>query len=182
MKRVLTALALFVATPLVAGDAIVPSDKQLGNMIYENVEAASFQLKQGRYVGEPYKEDAPDRLEVTLLEELTMRGDLNEDGVDDAAVILETTTGSDRRKYWLSAATGRYGRPASFGSLLLGDRLELLESGIEDGNIELRTAEYAKTDRECPTQLWIKRWAVVDGELKPTAAYVVGQRECSATE
>ena len=161
------------------GKASVPSDKQLANTIFENIEAESFQLKKGRFTGEPYSEKGPERLEVELLKDRTIRGDLNEDGVDDAAVILSATTGSERRRFWLSAVTGRYGHPASFGSLLLGERMEVIEGKIEGGQIKLKIAEFVLLDTECPAQIWSKHWAVMDGVLTPSASFVAGRRECA---
>jgi len=173
-------LAVCAAGHSVAADdrASVPSDKQLANTIYENIEAESFQLKKGRFKGEPYSENGPDRLMVELLKDRTLRGDLNEDGVDDAAVFLSTSTGGERRRLWLSAVTGRYGYPASFGSLPLGDRMEVLEGKIESGQIQLKIAEFAEKDADCPAQIWSKQWAVMDGVLTPSGAWVVDQREC----
>ena len=148
------------------GGAIAPTREQLSNMIYEGIEGQSFTLTNGAYQGEPAVAGGASRLEVTLLDELTRFANLDDDGVEDAAVLLAESSGGSGSRVWVCAVTGHTGEPASYGCDRVGDRPQIRSFAIRDRFIHLDLVAHGPLDPMCcPTRSWIKEWGIVEGKL-----------------
>ncbi len=80
-------------------------------------------------------------------------GDLNNDGIDDAAVILENVTGGSGCFLDLVAVYNINGNPKSAASIGLGDRVRIKDIVIKNGLIELKMLSHAEDDGQCcPTK------------------------------
>lgn len=112
--------------------------------------------------GEYREAAAPDSATETVVQlERYARGDLNGDGVDDAAVILVTDPGGSGIFRDVVAVLNRDGMPAPAASALLGDRIKLLSLDIVDGEIVVGMYRHGPEDPMCcPTQQVTRTYAL----------------------
>jgi uncharacterized lipoprotein YbaY len=127
MTRTLTKnIAAATVAMAVALSSIVPSfaaagaltNEQLANATYPIPDApsGSVQLKDGKY------SDEASRYSVDLVSPQG-RGDLNADGVEDAAVHLAVGTGASGVFSYLAAVLNDNGAPKALPAVFLGDRI-----------------------------------------------------------
>ncbi|MFC1717277.1 hypothetical protein ACFL6S_26690 [Candidatus Poribacteria bacterium] len=115
-----------------------------GQYRVENFEGI-IQLRDGRYEGEPYVEGAASR-PVFILSDLSALGDLNGDGVEDAAAILVGNFGGSGTFYYLRAVINQMGKPMDVAGALLGDRIRLESIRISEGMITIGMVEHGQGD------------------------------------
>lgn len=116
--------------------------------------------------GQAEEEIAPgsaSKLVVTLIEP-TAFGDLNGDGVDDAAVLLASNSGGSGTFIDLHAVLNEAGEPVDAASTLLGDRVQVNSLTIADGQIVVDMITQGPDDPMCcPTQP-VQRTYVLEGD------------------
>jgi hypothetical protein len=99
---------------------------------------------------------------------LNASGDLNGDGVDDAAVILASNTGGSGVFYHLAAVINRNGTPQHVASVLLGDRVKIEAMSIRSGTITLDMVVQGPQDPMCcPTQKTRQSYRLEGDKLTP---------------
>jgi heat shock protein HslJ len=150
-----------------------PTPEQLANLTYYDVIVAEpVELLDGHWVGPPFVEGGSERPMVELIREPVAFGDLNGDGADDAAVLLAESSGGSGTRIWVSTAGVLLDRPTCFGSALVGDRPQIRSMQIDKrGWIRLEVVDAGPRDPVCcPTKLWTKEWALVEGELMQVSA------------
>ena len=130
----LTAL-LLTAFSFVAAPANALSPEQLNNAIYQGIYDEPVQLENGKYEGDPFQEGGASRPSVTLVETLTAFGDLDGDGVEDAAIVLVEDSGGSGTFLYLAAVLNREEQPFNQATLLLGDRVNVKSIEIEDQQV-----------------------------------------------
>jgi heat shock protein HslJ len=136
-------------------------------------ESGTTTLTDGRYEGEPYVEGGATRLVVTLVEPIAF-GDLDGDGVDDAAVILVASPGGSGAFYSLEAVRNEGGEPVHLASYSLGDRAQIESLAIEGEKIVLKMVTHGPDDPMCcPTQQVEQTYALQGNELVQTASQIV---------
>ena len=93
------------------------------------------------------------RPEVWRLHDLIAFGDLDNDGVDDAAVVLSYNGGGSGTFYSLLAVVNENGAPLHVASIGLGDRIRLNSLAITAGVITVKMVAHGPNDGLCcPTQ------------------------------
>lgn len=101
----------------------------------------------------PIVEGSASTMKVTLLEEAVAFGDLNGDGVEDAAAVMTVDMGGSGTFYHLVAILNRDGQPEQTASHLLGDRIQVKSIGVEAGEITMEMVWAGPEDPMCcPTQ------------------------------
>jgi uncharacterized lipoprotein YbaY/LysM repeat protein len=160
------------------------SSEQLANATYQGIYDEPVQLTDGEYVGEPFVEGGASRPTVTLLDQFTARGDLNGDGVDDAAVVLAENSGGSGTFIYLAAVVNQDGMPVNQATVLLGDRAQIDSLAIENGEIVVSMVTHGPDDPMCcPTQQAIKTYQLQGDQLVETSSQVVaseaGEAEAS---
>lgn len=165
------------ATPQRAAVAgATPNLEQIGNMSFGGIYDAPVRLAGGKYEGEPFVEGAASRPTVWLVDRLFRFGDLDADGVDEAAVLLAESSGGSGSMLYVAAAGVRDGEPVNLGTALVGDRTQVLALEVEDGRIRLDVVEHGPQDAACcPTQLSTRRWSLEGQALIEQAAQVTGK-------
>ncbi|MCB0055055.1 MAG: hypothetical protein KDE24_36500, partial [Caldilinea sp.] len=126
------ALPAFAAAPQQDG-GLTPD--ALANATYQSDYAANGEITL--VDGQAEEEIAPgsaSKLVVTLIEP-TAFGDLNGDGIDDAAVLLASESGGSGTFIDLHAVLDEDGAPVDAASAFLGDRVQVNSLVIEDGVI-----------------------------------------------
>lgn len=107
-------------------DGIWPNIQDLANSPYLDADGNYVPLGQG----------------VKLVEADTSFGDLNADGLDDAAVIVDKPTPSGTPNYYLAAMLNQNGILFNIADLPLGTSTNIIAHSIKDGQIILDGAHY----------------------------------------
>jgi hypothetical protein len=102
--------------------------------------------------GEYQEEIAPgsaSKLVILMMPDKYAFGDLNGDGVDDAAVILATSGGGSGTFISLEAVINEAGTPKDVASTPLGDRTQISSVVIDDGKITVDMVTHGPNDPMC---------------------------------
>ena len=128
----------------------------------------TVQLSDGHY------EYTPDRITVGLIPDHTACGDATGDGSDDGVAYLWANTGGSGVFVYLAVVSAGTGASANIATLLLGDRIKLLSTAIDDGQITLEAIVQGPDDPFCcPTQQVVQVYALQDGRLVETESRIV---------
>lgn len=139
---------------------------QLANAAYssEYAPAGTITLSDGQAEVELAPGSAS-KLVVTLIEP-TAFGDLNGDGVDDAAVLLASDSGGSGAFIDLHAVLDDNGAPVDTASTFLGDRIQVNSLTIEAGVITVNMVTHGPNDPMCcPTVEQTLRFQLIDDAL-----------------
>jgi len=121
-------------------------------------------LKNGRHEERAQPDGAPDF--VIKLSDNIAFGDLNNDGVKDAAVILITSGGGSGSFRELIAVLNRSGSPRQVASHSLGDRTDIKSISIRSGVIFVDLIRHGPNDPMCcPTVREVKKFKLNAGKL-----------------
>jgi Immunoglobulin-like domain of bacterial spore germination len=114
----------------------------------------SYQLTDGKYtLGDP---TVTGYVEVTLLDTYAF-GDLNEDGVNDAAIVLAENFGGTGVFVSVNAVLNDGGQPRHAASSMIDDRPQIGNLDIRDGEIVLDAVVHAFDDPACCPELSVTR-------------------------
>ena len=106
-----------------------------------------------------------DYLLVTLLDQVAV-GDLNADGVPDAAVILAENSGGSGIFESLVIMLNQNGTPVQSATSLLGDRIKIIALTIQDGEIHLESLVQGPNDpMSSPSQVLSSVYRFSQGAL-----------------
>ncbi len=138
----------------------------LQNASYQGIYNELVQLTDGQYEGEPFVPGGASRPTVTFHPEVYAFGDLNGDGVDDAAVILIENSGGSGSFIYLAAVISEGGAPVNVATQFVSDREQVQAIIIEDGEITLNMVTHGPDDPMCcPTQEVTKRYQLQGDQL-----------------
>ena len=138
-----------VASVLYTAPAQGLSLQALGSATYQGVYEEPVQLTEGTYTGEPFVEAGASRPTVMFVDQFVAYGDLNGDGVGDAAVILAENSGGSGVFVYLVAVINQDGTPVNVATQLLGDRVDLKSVIIKDGEIVVNMITQGPDDPFC---------------------------------
>ncbi len=153
-----------VATPL--------TEEALRNAEYRSEwpDDGVAQLVNGEY-RKPIMEGSATELVIRLVD--VAFGDLDGDGIADAAVILVTNPGGSGTFYDLVAVLNRDGEPEHIATIALGDRAQIQALSVESGQITVRMITHGPDDPMCcPTQEVEQIYALQGDKLAQTASQV----------
>jgi hypothetical protein len=118
-------------------------------------------LSNGVYVA-----PSPAGPRITLLEETVRFGDLNGDGREDAALVLNSDTGGTGQFRTLVAVLDQGGVPVHVASASLGDRVRITSITVQGGTITVDLVTHGPQDPLCcPTLQKVVRYRLVGGQL-----------------
>jgi hypothetical protein len=143
------------------------SNGTLRNADYQapHVAGGVMRLSDGRFDG-PHAIDP--RVTVrTMLIGAPGRGDLDGDGVPDAAVVLVTSTGGAQVYYEVAAVLNDKGNPVHAATAPIGDRIRFQWVNIRNGEIQVELFTHGEKDPACcPTKKVIRRFRLEPGWLR----------------
>jgi len=97
-------------------------------------------------------------------------GDLDSDGVDEAAAVLVTQTGGAATFVDLAVMRNKRGTPRFLTGVNLGDRVRVDGLTIKAGVVEVKLVQHGDADDMCcPTEHVTYRWELIEGALVPLA-------------
>jgi hypothetical protein len=138
--------------------------EDVGNLTYAGIYTDAVTLENGTYIGEPFVPGSASRPTVTLGQVAV--GDLNGDGVQDAAVVLKENSGGSGNFVYLAAVIDDAGSMSNVATALLGDRWEINNLAITDGHITLDALRPGSNDPLCcPSEKVSQRYMLQDGQL-----------------
>lgn len=126
----------------------------LNNTNYHIGELGTIRLDNGKFTHR-YGEGATQIHQVTV--EKIALGDLNNDGLDDAAVVLAWQNGGSGTFKHLVAIRNSSGLPQQMDSILLGDRVQVSAISIADGEVALEELTFGSRDPMCCPSLKVKQ-------------------------
>jgi hypothetical protein len=164
-------VALFVVTlAFVAGCGGEPEPltaESLKNAEYQGIYDGPVNLTEGKYEGEPFVEGGASRPLVVFVEPYAF-GDLDGDGVYDAAVLLVENSGGSGSFVYLAAVLNQNGKAVNEATTLLGDRAQVEELAIDEGKIDVKMLTHGPEDPMCcPSQESSETYTLVGDELVP---------------
>ena len=167
-----------ICIPKVEGTAVVSgalSENALKNATYQGIYDDPVTLTDGKYEGEPFVEGSAMRPTLTYVD--AAWGDLTGDGVDDAVVFLAEASGGSGVFTYLAAVVDQDGQPVNAASVMVGDRTDINELKIENGEIVAKILTQGPDDPMCcPTQNMIKKYALQGDQLAETYSEVVDNK------
>lgn len=136
----------------------------LKNAAYQGIYAGPVQLADGKYEGKPFVEGGASRPTVTFIDPFFAFGDLNGDGVEDAAVTLAENSGGSGTFIYLAAVVLQDGAPVNVATQLLGDRVQIKSMTVEAGEVVVTLATFAADDPLCcPSLEETRRYRLQEG-------------------
>ncbi|MFN8458965.1 MAG: WG repeat-containing protein [Anaerolineae bacterium] len=112
-----------------------------------------------------YDESSASEFAVKLVEP-TAFGDLNQDGLDDAAAILAVDGGGSGTFYYLAAVINEQGQPKNRGILALGDRSQIKSVTIDAGQVVVNMVISGPQDAASSPTLEVTRtYTLTNGKL-----------------
>lgn len=136
---------------------------ELRNATYQHEfpKDGQAQLQDGTY--EEAIEGSASKISITMMD-LVAYGDLNGDGIWDAAVVLEASGGGSGTFRTLEAVINGDGAPVHVASILLGDRVQLEELMIADQYIRVQMVTHGEGDGMCCPTLRVVQLYQLEGE------------------
>ena len=142
------------------------TSEQLKNASYRDIYEEPITLTDGLWEGEPMGEGDAARPTVNYVDGQTLFGDLDGDGVDDAAVFLLDWGGGTGNFTWVSEQLNQDGQPVDAGAVMVGDRIMVRSAAIEDGQIVIDIIGEGPGDAACcKSHKMTMTYALQDGQL-----------------
>jgi heat shock protein HslJ len=152
-----------------------PTAEEAANATYEGLGAGTVTLVNGVWEGEPAAPGATSRPRVQIVPGFHLVGDLESDGAEDAVVLLSTSTGGSGTFDYLAVLRRRGESPMNIGTADLGDRVQVLDARIANGQLVVDVIRPGPNDaRCCPTEKARLTFVQGDGGLRSTGSQIVG--------
>ena len=135
-------------------------------------------LSAGEWHGEPLVEAGASRPGAGLVDDFTVNGDLNGDGVDETVVLLWTNSGGSGTFDYI-AVMGRdsSGEPVNLATAVLGDRVGIRAAWILNGRIIVDAIQAGPDDAACcPGQKIRRSFTLEDGALNEQETEDLGRQ------
>ena len=162
-KLCIPVLSVPAATPVGATTTGRLTVDVLMNATYVGVYDQPVTLTDGKYEGEPFSADSPMRPTVTMVDRLIAYGDLNGDGVEDAAVILVENSGGSGVFNYVAAVLNVGGMPVNPAVQALGDRVQIKSMVIDGSRITTEIVTQGPDDPFCCPTLLLRQTFQVQG-------------------
>jgi heat shock protein HslJ len=147
----------------------------LGNATYVGIYDQPITLENGRYVGEPFAPGGASRPTLTLISPLTVSGDLDGDGKQEAAALLVAESGGTGDFLYLAVMALTKSEARNLATAFLGNRVQVRQMSIADGQIQVDMLVAGDEDAAAfPASKARKSFALKGGALRETAAVDLG--------
>ncbi|MCX7099113.1 MAG: META domain-containing protein [Methylococcales bacterium] len=145
-------------------------DTVLNNTSYHIGELGTIRLSNGEFKKQ-YGEGATEMNQVNL--EKIAIGDLNGDGLADAAVILAWQNGGSGTLKYLVAVKNAFGLAQQIDSIFIGDRPQIHSLTINDGTVALNATLHGPQDPQCcPTLQVTQHYALQANKWRQTSGQI----------
>lgn len=161
----------FIPTSELPTPTLLPDVQRLSMLLIENAQFSSplwgtFHLTNGIYYRTPSEPNASPEIYSTKLFEPIAYGDLNADGVEDVAVILQTHNGGNGDTKELAALLNQNGQPHNVSTVDIGSPVAVEGLQIQSGKIVVTGRTLGPNDPLCcPSQLTTLQFHLQSGQL-----------------
>lgn len=159
----------------VAPTAEPPSMDELSNAIFTGILDNPVQLTDGSWQGEPFVEGGVSAPAVGLVQSFHLSADLTGDGASEAVVLLWTSSGGSGTFDHMAVVGHTADGISTLGTAELGDRVQVREGRIANGQIAIDVVQAGEEDAACcPTELATRTWTMEPGGLTEVSTAVTG--------
>ncbi|MCB0124092.1 MAG: META domain-containing protein, partial [Caldilineaceae bacterium] len=159
----------------------MPAGEMLGidalkNATYSGIyDEGPVMLTDGLYEGEPFVAGGAARPRIEYIDGGERFGDLDGDGVADAAVVLVESAGGSGVFTYIAAQLNQDGQAVDAGAVWVGDRTQIAAMAVADGQIVLDIVTQGPDDAQCcPTLKIRKLYALQDDQLTEVGSEELG--------
>jgi hypothetical protein len=146
----------------------------LGNLEYQVPQYGVARMTNGRY--EQNTVNANERWTAGVMN-MTASGDLNQDGTEDAVVLLWANGGGSGQFEYLAAVLNQSGNPKNVATALLGDRVEVMSIEVRAKQIRVDLITQGLHDPMCcPTLEVVQTYELQGDTLKLISQQEIGTR------
>jgi len=151
--------AILQATPQAVNSTL--SLDMLRNTTYRSPDWGEFQLSDGVYYRTPPTAQESPETYTTRLLDTVLYGDINQDGLEDAVIFLNTQNGGTGHFIEMAAVLNLNGNPVNISTQYLGDRV-IVESGtVQGGSITVNLRVQGPNDPACcPSQIDVRNFFI----------------------
>jgi len=147
----------------------------LGNATYDGIYDQPITLQNGRYVGKPFAPGGASRPTLTLISPLTVSGDLDGDGKQEAAALLVAESGGTGDFLYLAVMALTESGARNSATAFLGNRVQVRRLSIADGQIQVDMLVAGDEDAAAlPASKVRKSFSLERGTLRETASVDLG--------
>jgi heat shock protein HslJ len=139
------------------------SEAQLKNATYSGIYDEPVTLTDGIYEGEPFVEGGASRPIVTYVENSALNVDLNADSLGDGVVLLAENSGGSGVFTYAGAQLSQSGQAADAGTVLLGDRVQIISMAAMDNQVVIEMVTVGPDDAMCCATLKVRKSLGLDG-------------------
>ena len=144
--------------------AIAPEELQSAS--FAGIYETPIRLDGGRFIGDTFTTDGVSRPQVQLVPELQLHGDLNDDNLAEALVLLVVSSGGSGTRIYLALMGYRGGQLTNLDTLLLGDRVQIRELTANGRSITAELIEHGPGDAACCPQAVVRHeWRLINERL-----------------
>jgi len=157
-----------------------PTWEELANATYFGIAEGPVTLTEGRWEGEPWVEGGSSRPSVGLAKDFCLQGDLDGDGHDESVALLWQSSGGSGTFDYIAVMDRENGAVRNRATAGIGDRVQVRNSRIENGQIVLDVVQAAEGEAACcPSQLARRSWSLagvtlIEGEAQVTGTLSIG--------
>lgn len=148
----------------------VPTMTELNNMAYQGLDGLEgpVVLSDGVWEGAPFQEGAETRPRVTFAGNFRIDGDLDGDGTEESAVLLNVYPGGTGELLYLCIVARSAGLPVNRVTAFIGDRVQIRSGKTIDNHVLLDVVEAGPDDPACcPGQIVTYGWTyTAEGALE----------------
>lgn len=153
--------------------AIAP--QELLSASFTGIDAAPVHLKSGKFIGDTFTAEGVSRPEVRLVPELQIHGDLNNDNLPEALVLLTASSGGSGNYTYLALMGRRAGQLKNLDTVLLGDRVQIRNLTASGRNITAELVAHGPEDPACcPKTIVRQEWRLIEDRLISQSIVDVG--------
>jgi hypothetical protein len=160
----LTVVILVCTAARPAAESTLPLPAHTPGDATYRIDGEAYTLRDGQVI----VESLPGAASMTMVQLYgePVQGDLDGDGVLDAALLLVQTTGGSGTFYYVAAALNRDGGFVGTPAVLLGDRIEPLQLAIRYGVVIIDYADRRPAEpMSTPPSLAASKYLVCRGEV-----------------
>jgi len=164
-----------VDTPILA---TAPTIAELENTTYVGITRVPLTLTDGEWQGEPFTVEGASRPSVGLVHDFRLTGDLNDNGAEEAIVLLWSNPGGSGTFDFI-AVIGRdkTGAPLNLATAALGDRVRIRSAIIDAGRIVIDVVQAGPGDAACcPGQKFQRTFTLADHALNEVSSKDQGRQ------
>ncbi|MGW8227486.1 MAG: META domain-containing protein [Gammaproteobacteria bacterium] len=147
----------------------------LKNLTYYGIYEDPVTLKHGSYEGQPFVPQGAARPRVQFAEQLYVVGDLDGDGVEEAAGFLTESSGGSGSYTYLVIVDTVNNHYENVATQKLGDRVMIRSLRLGEGELELDLVMAGPQEAACCPSLKVhKRYRYAGGKLQETGSKELG--------